>query len=71
MESGRFKATIVLSSDHAGIAQQLRNLEREMYRVICRVDDPRKVRDYLAHVCLASMQWLEENPHSAPWDKQE
>jgi len=65
---GRFKATIVLSSNHTGIAQQLSGLERDMYRVLARVDDARKVRDYLAHLRLASMQWLEENPHSAPWE---
>lgn len=69
MEPDRFKIMVTLSSDHAGIARQLGLLEREIYHVVARVEDARELRDYIAHVRLASMEWLENNPHAAPWDR--
>ena len=57
MESGRFKVMVNMSSDHAGIAAELKKLEREIYRVIAHVDDPRKVRDYLQVLELRSKVW--------------
>jgi len=69
MEPAKFKMMVTMSSDHAGIARELKWLEREIYRVVARVDDPRKVRDYLRHLESASQAWLLGNPHSAPWDK--
>lgn len=59
MEAGRFKVIVNMSSDHTGIAAELDKLEREIYRVIAHVDDPRKLRDYLQVMALRSKAWSE------------
>lgn len=59
MEANRFKVMINMSSDHAGIAAELNKLEREIYRVIAHIDDPRKLRDYLQVMELRSKVWCE------------
>jgi hypothetical protein len=64
----RFKATVVLSSDHAAIALELQKLERAIYHVLARVDNPRVLRDYLTALRTASCIWLDKHPHAAPWD---
>lgn len=69
MEPSRFKMMVTLSSDHAGIARELGKLEREIYRVVARIEDARHVRDYLIRLQCASAAWLRDNPHFAPWDK--
>ena len=61
MEAGRFKVMVNMSSDHAGIAAELKKLEREMYRVIAHVDDPRKLRDYIERLGAESQQWCFDN----------
>lgn len=61
METGRFKVMVNMSSDHAGIAAELKRLEREIYRVVAHVDDPRKLRDYLQVMELRSKVWSEGN----------
>jgi len=50
-----------MSSDHAGIAAELKKLEREIYRVVAHLDDPRKLRDYLLELRLDSVSWCEDN----------
>lgn len=70
MEPSRFKMIIALSSDHAGIASELKKLEREMYRVIARIDDARAVRNYLETMREHSEDWLTAHPHYAPWDRE-
>ena len=57
MEAGRFKAMVNMSSDHAGIAAELKKLEREIYRVIAHTDDARELRDYLQVMVLRSKAW--------------
>jgi len=57
MEAGRFKVMVNMSSDHAGIAAELSKLEREIYGVVARVDDPRQLRDYLQVLELRSKAW--------------
>lgn len=69
MEPSRFKMMVTLSSDHAGVAKELKRLEREIYRVVARIEDPRHVRDYLVRLACASSLWLHDNPHFAPWEK--
>lgn len=51
-----------MTADHGGLAAELARLERAMYRVLATLNDPRKVRDYLARLRGASLSWLEENP---------
>lgn len=60
---------VALSSDHAGIAAELKRLEREMYRVVARIEDPRYVRDYLLRLQTTSKLWLEAHPYVASWDR--
>lgn len=60
---------VTLSSDHAGIAQELKRLEREIYRVVACMRDPRAVRDYLQAIGQASYRWHMDHPDSAPWDR--
>ena len=69
MEPNRFKVMIALSSDHAGIAEELKRLEREIYYVVARIEDGRHVRDYLQALGRASYHWHQANPHAAPWER--
>ena len=61
MNTGRFKVMVNMSSDHAGIARELKQLEREIYRVVAHVDDPRKLRDYLQLLRSHSEIWCDSN----------
>jgi hypothetical protein len=61
METSRHKAIVMLSSDHAGINQALGWLEYELRRALARIEDPRKVRDYLRDLGIASRAWCDRN----------
>ena len=61
MDSNRWKAIIGLSSDHAGINQELGWLKNELMRGLSRIDDARKVRDYLIHLRSESDAWCYRN----------
>lgn len=50
-------AHLVISSEHAGLKPYFKALEDEMYRVLARVDDPRKIREYLMYLRRASAGW--------------
>ena len=60
MEAGRFKVMVNMSSDHAGIAAELKELEREIYSVVAHIEDARTLRDYLADMRADSMMWCAE-----------
>lgn len=57
MEAGRFKVMVNMSSDHTGIAKELKELEGEIYRVVAHIDDARQLRNYLAHLHVESANW--------------
>jgi len=61
MEAGRFRVMVNMSSDHAGIAAELKKLEREIYRVVAHLDEPRKLRDYLVYLRDKSTFWCVDN----------
>lgn len=54
----RWKVTLGMSSDHAGINIELGFLRTEMYRVLARIDDPRRVRDYIERLRWRSREWF-------------
>jgi hypothetical protein len=51
-------AHLVISSEHAGLKPCFKQLEDEIYRVLAVVDEPRHVKEYLAAMRLASVDWL-------------
>jgi hypothetical protein len=51
-------AHIVISFDHAGLKPHGKELEAEIYRVLARIDDPRKIEDYLNCLAEISQSWL-------------
>jgi len=55
----RWKAILGMSSDHAGINQELGRLRAELYRVLARIDDARDVRDYLEAMRRESGIWFD------------
>ena len=57
MATDRIKATIVLSSDHAGINRVLGHLEAEMLRVLANINDPRRARDFVTHLRVQALLW--------------
>ena len=57
MATDRWKATVVLSSDHAGINAELDALEGTILHTLAQIEDPRKVRDYLRHLVFESGYW--------------
>jgi len=61
MDTNRWKATIVLSSDHAGINNELGSLENELLHSLAHIEDPRKVRDFLLHLRLEAALWCDRN----------
>lgn len=61
MNPNKWKATIVLSSDHAGINRELGSLESGLLRILSSIDDPRKVRDFLADVKQEMIAWCQVN----------
>lgn len=61
MKPDRWKATIVLSSDHAGINRELASLESGLLRILASIDDPRKVRDFLSDVKQEMIAWCHGN----------
>ena len=61
MDTNRWKATIVMSSDHAGINAELGALETALLETLARVDDPRQVRDFLRSVEREIMVWCHAN----------
>lgn len=50
-------AHLVISSEHAGLRPYFKALEDELYRVTARLDEPRRVRDYLHFMRSASRAW--------------
>ena len=52
-------AQLVISCDHAGLRPHFKALENEMYRVLARIDDPRRVIAYLDVLMLRSKAWSE------------
>ena len=58
----RWKAIVTLASDHGGIGPELQKLENEIIRVLARLDDPRKVRDYVQFLRLESRRLCEMRP---------
>lgn len=61
MATNLWKATVVLSSDHAGINRELGLLESELLHVLGRIEDPRKVRDFVDAVRTKAHVWAYEN----------
>lgn len=61
MSSDRWKATIVLSCDHAGIGRYMQLLEHQLVRGLANIEEPRKVRDWLQFLVGASDHWCEAN----------
>ena len=59
MKPDRRKATVVLSSDHAGINPRLSQLELEIRRTLARIDDPRAVRDYIRYLVQESREFCD------------
>lgn len=57
MDTNRWKATVVLSSDHAGIQAELGALETALLETLARIDDPRKVRDFLRAIRVEIRVW--------------
>lgn len=57
MDTNRWKATVVLSSDHAGIQAELGALETALLETLARIDDPRKVRDFLRAIQVEIRVW--------------
>jgi hypothetical protein len=57
-----WRASIGMSSDHAGIARELDRLQVELYRVLSKLDDPRYVRDYIRIMIRESTLWLMAHP---------
>ena len=51
-------AHLVISSEHAGLKPYCRALEDEAYRVLARLDEPKRVKDYLRFMRSASRGWL-------------
>lgn len=56
-------AQIVIACEHAGLKQDFKHLESEIYRVLARVDDPREVRNYLKAMKHRSEEWIERHQH--------
>ncbi len=54
----RWKAILGMSSDHAGINQELGRFRNELYRALARIEDPRDVRDYLNCLEDYSRSWM-------------
>jgi len=61
MDKREWKATIVMSADHAGINTALGSLEITLLRGLSCIEDPRKVRDWLRYLCEESTWWCEQN----------
>ncbi len=51
-----------MSSDHAGINQELGRLRAELYRALAQLDDPRDVRWYLDYMRMKSREMLDRFP---------
>ena len=51
-------AHLVISSDHAGLKRHFDQLGAEMYRALARLDEPKRVRDYVHFMRSASAGWL-------------
>lgn len=54
-------AHLVIASEHAGLNRLFKLLEDEMVHALARIDDPRQVREYIAALRLASLEWREAN----------
>lgn len=61
MEPNRWKAVIAMSADHTGINQSLGWLQYELLRSLARIEDPRRVRDFLKHLGIESRAWCDRN----------
>jgi hypothetical protein len=53
-----WKASIVISSEHAGLRPAFKALENEIYRVLAHTDDPKAVREYLRYLVDVSEEYL-------------
>lgn len=54
-------AHLVIACEHAGLRPYFQGLQDEMYHALARIDDPRKVVDYLRWLRGASAAWLQVN----------
>jgi hypothetical protein len=50
-------AHLVISSEHAGLQPYFKRLEAELYHALARLDEPRRVCDYLHFMRSASRAW--------------
>jgi hypothetical protein len=58
-----YKAMIAMSSDHAGLNQELGRLQKELYSVMALVRNARDVRDYIRYLHGQSGRWLDSHYH--------
>jgi hypothetical protein len=56
----QFTASIVISSEHAGLRPHFKGLEHEIYRVLARVHGPAAAGAYAMHMIRASRQWHQQ-----------
>jgi len=52
-----WRASIGMSSDHAGINRELGRFQSELYHVLAQLKDSRHVRDYLRDMTSESRVW--------------
>jgi len=50
-------AHLVISCEHAGLKPYFKGLEYAMYHALARIDDPIRVREYIAALVWASETW--------------
>jgi hypothetical protein len=55
----RYTAHVVIASDHAGLSPVFKAFERQIYRVLARVEDPDDVRLYLEALRRASQHFVD------------
>ncbi len=55
----RYTAHVVIASDHAGLSPVFKAFEREIYRVLARVEDPDDVKLYLEALRRASQHFID------------
>jgi hypothetical protein len=55
----QFTASIVISSEHAGLRPHFKDLEHELYRALACCRDSREAKHYLIHIRHVSREWRE------------
>jgi len=53
-----WSASIVISSEHAGLRSHFKALEAELYHALASIDDPRMVAKYLDSLLTTSRVWV-------------